>query len=125
MLYLLTNNFQVMNQTLTESLQTALSSLDSVLKSVHEKDSLMHFVSEEEVSYAAVTWHDTTEHCVEFKDKSQTSTTNVHLFLTNNENFVLQEEKNKRKVSGHMLSSWWKNNYRFFFNIVYGTGIYF
>lgn len=42
-----------MNQTLADSLQTALSSLDGVLKPVHEKDSLMHFVSEEEVSYSA------------------------------------------------------------------------
>ena len=36
---------------MSESLQTALSSLDGVLKSVHERDSLMHFASEEEVSY--------------------------------------------------------------------------
>lgn len=46
--------FQIMSQTLSESLQTALSSLDGVLKSVHERDSLMHFASEEEVSFQAV-----------------------------------------------------------------------
>ncbi|XP_050725765.1 diacylglycerol kinase eta-like isoform X3 [Eriocheir sinensis] len=38
----------VISQTLADSLQTALSSFDGVLKPVHEKDSLMHFVSEEE-----------------------------------------------------------------------------
>lgn len=41
-----------MSQALAESLHSALSSLDVVLKSVHEKDSLLHFVSEEEVSYS-------------------------------------------------------------------------
>lgn len=41
-----------MNQTLADSLQAALSSFDGVLKPVHEKDSLMHFISEEEVSFS-------------------------------------------------------------------------
>ncbi|XP_071543284.1 diacylglycerol kinase delta isoform X2 [Panulirus ornatus] len=39
----------VINQAAEEGLQGALTHLDNVLKCAHEKDSLMHFVSEEEV----------------------------------------------------------------------------
>lgn len=52
LLYSLRHNLQIMNQTLADSLQAALSSFDGVLKPVHEKDSLMHFISEEEVSFS-------------------------------------------------------------------------
>ncbi|KAG0728262.1 Diacylglycerol kinase eta [Chionoecetes opilio] len=38
----------VISQALSESLQSALFSFDGVLKSAHEKDSLMHFASSEE-----------------------------------------------------------------------------
>lgn len=63
-----------MNQTLAESLQTTLSSLDGVMKFVHEKDSLMHFVSEDEVSYLAQT-----ELRYGIEDKLNTFTINIHL----------------------------------------------
>ncbi|KAK8386490.1 hypothetical protein O3P69_010841 [Scylla paramamosain] len=49
-LHALKDDPTIMNQTLSDNLQTVMSSLDGVLKSksVHEKDSLMHFASEEE-----------------------------------------------------------------------------
>lgn len=42
---------QVLSPGVAESLQGALSHLEVALRCAHEKDSLMHFVPEEEVSH--------------------------------------------------------------------------